>query len=362
MKTIMKEGKYMAKAMGMRVTQDINMEGRVQIDMMIHMMKEKKLSSYTLNAVSYTFLGQQKEDVQYSIIKSLQFGDSHSRKRIATYCLKDAYLPLRLFEKFKCMFNYVEMARVTGVSINFLLKRGQQIKVLSQLYRKAKVYNMVVPVNKSFKKKGDEIGYQGAYVLDPKCGFYTNPIATLDFASLYPSIMIAHNLCYSTMIDKKGIQSLGLKEGEDYFKTPTDEPYYFIKQHRRKGLLPIILEDILTARRKAKRDLADAEDKKSKATTEQERQDWDSLVGVYDGRQLALKVSANSVYGFTGAQVGALPCLQIAGTVTAVGRRMIDATRNWVIEYFNKKNGFEADADVIYGDTDSVMINFGVES
>lgn len=92
-KTVMKEGKYLAKAMGMRTTQDINMEGRVQIDMMIHMMKEKKLSSYTLNAVCYQFLGEQKEDVQYNIIKDLQNGDSFDRKRIAAYCLKDAILP-----------------------------------------------------------------------------------------------------------------------------------------------------------------------------------------------------------------------------------------------------------------------------
>lgn len=60
--------------------------------------------------------------------------------------------------------------------------------------------------------------------------------------------------------------------------------------------------------------------------------------------------------------MGALPCLQIAGAVTAIGRQMIDFTRNWVMNHFTKKNGYEADADVIYGDTDSVMINFGVES
>lgn len=196
-------------------------------------------------------MNEQKEDVHYSIIKSLQNGDEHSRKRIATYCLKDCYLPLRLFEKMKCMFNYVEMARVTGVPLNFLLKRGQQIKVLSQLYRKTKNHDMIVPVNRSFKKKNGDIGYQGAYVLDPKNGFYKNPIATLDFASLYPSIMIAHNLCYSTMIDTSSLKKYDYKEDEDYMKTPTDEPYYFIKQKRRKGLLPIILEDLLGARKKS---------------------------------------------------------------------------------------------------------------
>ena len=79
------------------------------------------------------------------------------------------------------------MARVTGVTLNFLLKRGQQIKVVSQLLRKAKQYNYIMPTERV--KNGDNtIGYEGAYVLDPIPGFYEQPIATLDFASLYPSI------------------------------------------------------------------------------------------------------------------------------------------------------------------------------
>ena len=74
------------------------------------------------------------------------------------------------------------------------------------------------------------------------------------------------------------------------------------------------------------------------------------LQKVLDGRQLALKISANSVYGFTGATVGQLPCLQISSTVTLIGRQMIEKTKNLVIQKFG--------ADVIYGDTDSVMVKF----
>ena len=81
-----------------------------------------------------------------------------------------------------------------------------------------------------------------------------------------------------------------------------------------------------------------------------------------DGRQLALKVSANSVYGFTGAQVGQLPCLEISSSVTAFGRQMIHKTKELVEAHYSRANGFDFDAKVIYGDTDSVMILFGVES
>ena len=93
------------------------------------------------------------------------------------------------------------MARVTGVPLNFLLNRGQQIKVVSQLLRKAKSHNYIMPTER-VKNSTPQIGYEGAQVLDPEPGFYAEPIATLDFASLYPSIMRAHNLCYTTLVKK----------------------------------------------------------------------------------------------------------------------------------------------------------------
>merc|ERR1719240_2038876 len=83
---------------------------------------------------------------------------------------------------------------------------------------------------------------------------------------------------------------------------------------------------------------------------------------VLNGRQLALKISANSVYGFTGATVGQLPCLEISSSVTAFGRQMIDATKAMVEAKYTIQNGFEHDAQVIYGDTDSVMVKFGTDS
>jgi len=336
--TTIKEGQYLSKAMGMRDTKEINIDGRVQLDMMMHMHREHKLSSYSLNNVSFQFLKEQKEDVHYDIIWDLQNGNPDSRRRIAVYCLKDAYLPMKLMEKLMCLYNYTEMARVTGVPINFLFIRGQQIKVASQLYRKAAEVDLLIPTERA---KAPEDKYEGAFVLPPQVAFYRDPIATLDFASLYPSIMMAHNLCYSTLIPNEMLNKL---QPEDYTKTPRGD--YFIKANVRKGLLPIILEELLSARKKAKNELAVATDPFVKA--------------VLDGRQLALKISANSVYGFTGAQIGQLPCLQISASVTAFGQEMIKKTRDMVLEKYCKKNGFEYDAEVIYGDTDSVMVKFGV--
>lgn len=83
---------------------------------------------------------------------------------------------------------------------------------------------------------------------------------------------------------------------------------------------------------------------------------------VQNGRQLALKVSANSVYGFTGAGVGQLPCLPIASSVTSYGRYLLETTRSFVEERFSTAHGYENNAQVVYGDTDSVMVKFGTKT
>lgn len=264
-----------------------------------------------------------------------------------------------------CLVNYTELARVTGIPFNDVLTRGQQIRVISQLYRSAGDEGYLIPAMRS---EGTDEQYEGATVIEPSKGYYDTPIATLDFASLYPSIMMAHNLCYTTLLDKPTIERLKLVEGEDYVQTPNNGEYcrcpcllipdFFVTSNRRKGLLPHVLENLLAARKRAKADLKVEKDPFKRA--------------VLDGRQLALKVgtpdtdgllifqiSANSVYGFTGATVGKLPCLAISTSVTAYGRQMIELTKQEVEKEYCIKNGYAHDARVIYGDTDSVMVKFG---
>ncbi len=341
-KTEVKDTHFSSKAYGTRDTKETTMEGRLQLDMLQVMQRDYKLRSYTLNSVCSHFLGEQKEDVHHSIITDLQNGTDETRRRLAVYCLKDAYLPQRIMDKLMCFINYIEMARVTGIPFNYLLSRGQQIKVISQLYRKAGADGYLIP---ALKSEGSDEAYEGATVIEPERGYYDVPIATLDFASLYPSIMQAHNLCYTTLLDKNIVQSLKLELDKDYVITPNGD--YFVNADTRKGLLPTILEDLLSARKRARAELKNETDPFKRA--------------VLDGRQLALKVSANSVYGFTGATVGKLPCLPISMSVTAYGREMIERTKQEVQDEFNTKNGYEHDAEVIYGDTDSVMVKFGTK-
>ncbi|XP_057550361.1 DNA polymerase delta catalytic subunit isoform X1 [Amaranthus tricolor] len=338
-----KDTTFSSRQYGTRESKEVAIEGRVQFDLLQVMQRDYKLSSYSLNSVSAHFLGEQKEDVHHSIITDLQNGNSETRRRLAVYCLKDAYLPQRLLDKLMFIYNYVEMARVTGVPISFLLSRGQSIKVLSQLLRKAKQKNLVIP---NVKQAGSEQGtYEGATVLEARAGFYEKPIATLDFASLYPSIMMAYNLCYCTLVTPEDIRNLNLPP-ESLNKTPSGET--FVKPELQKGILPEILEELIAARKRAKADLKEAKDPLEKA--------------VLDGRQLALKISANSVYGFTGATVGQLPCLEISSSVTSYGRQMIELTKKLVEDKFTVSGGYEHTAEIIYGDTDSVMVQFGVST
>ncbi|KAK5380408.1 DNA-directed DNA polymerase delta [Exophiala xenobiotica] len=343
LKSVMSQAKdtnFSSKQMGNRDTKATNTNGRIQLDLLQLVQRDHQLRSYTLNSVCAHFLGEQKEDVHHTMITELFNGTPDSRRRLAVYCLKDAYLPQRLMDKLMCLVNYTEMARVTGVPFNYLLSRGQQVKFISQLFRKALEQQLVIP---NLRNEASDEQYEGATVIEPIRGYYDVPVATLDFASLYPSIIQAHNLCYTTLLNKNTIEKLNLKKDEDYIQTPNGD--MFCTANVRKGLLTQILEELLGARKRAKKELAVETDPFKKA--------------VLNGRQLALKISANSVYGLTGATVGKLPCLAIASSTTSYGRQMIEKTKNEVESKYTIANGYSHDAQVIYGDTDSVMVKFG---
>lgn len=336
----MRDTTFQSAAYGKRNNVETTVEGRVIFDMLPYMRRNHKLSSYSLNSVCAEYLGQQKEDVHHSIISDLQNGSDEDRHRLAVYCLKDAALPERLMDKLSVLVNYVEMARVTGVPMSFLISRGQQIKVFSMLLRKCRNENLLVPTLKKSGFQSDDVAYEGATVLEPVKDYYQVPIATLDFASLYPSIMQAYNLCYSTMVDPKDVNKMDPKT---YKKS--ENGHVFVHSSVKKGILPTILSELLAARKQAKKDMKNA-------PTDFER-------AVQNGRQLALKISANSVYGFTGATVGQLPCLPIASSVTSYGRCLLEKTKEYVETNYTVANGYEHDAEVVYGDTDSVMVKFG---
>jgi len=326
--------KLSSSALGDNFLKLLPMSGRFVFDMFHEVKKGYKLDSYSLNNVSKLYLGDQKIDMApKEMFARFVEGDPKKLYEVAEYCIKDTLLPHKLMKKMCILLNLVEMAKATWVPLSFLVERGQQIKVFSQLSKKARELGYMVPTIKYGSLPEEQ--YEGATVLEAQKGAYYTPITALDFEALYPSIMMAHNLCYSTYVmDERrygkipGITYETFNIGNKTYKFAQDVP----------SLLPAILMELKQFRKKAKRDMAAA---------------TGYMKEVYNGKQLAYKVSMNSVYGFTGAGKGILPCVPIASTTTCRGRGMIEETKTYVEANF-------PGAKVRYGDTDSVMVEFDV--
>ena len=321
--------KLSSSALGDNDLKILPMPGRFIFDLFHEVKKGYKLDSYKLDNVSKLYLGDNKIDMPpKEMFARFVEEDPVKLREVAEYCIKDTLLPHRLLSKLSILVNLLEMAKATWVPLCYLVERGQQIKVFSLLTKKAREMGFMVPTI-SWGQYSAE-GYEGATVLEAQKGAYYTPITALDFEGLYPSIMMAHNLCYSSMVmDSKYENIPGVTyETFGFYKFAQDVP----------SLLPSILLELKQFRKQAKKDMA---------------QSTGALKEMYNGKQLAYKVSMNSVYGFTGASKGMLPCVQIASTVTLKGRSMIDETKAYVEKNF-------PGSKVRYGDTDSVMVEFDV--
>lgn len=311
--------------------------GVVQLDMMVAVQADHKLRSNKLNAVASHFLGDQKEDMPYDMIVPCFDGSDVERRRLVTYCVKDALLPYQLACKLNTVIGLVEGVRVRGITMQWLVLRGQGVSVISGIKRYSNKYGFIWPVlDQTFSDEQ----FPGGAVLEPVRGYYNEPVVVEDFKGLYPSIIRAHNLCYSTLITKEQADKM---DPNDYTCSPMGA--YFVKPHVFPGILPALLTDWTNERDAVKKRMKQVQDP--------------FLRNVLDGRQLGIKVSSNSVYGFTGARIGKLPCLAISCSVTAFGREMIGTCKQVVETHCTVANGWPADAETLYGDTDSVMVRFG---
>ena len=321
-------------AMGFNKLFEIKTTGRTTLDLLLYMKTNYKLSKYTLNAVATQFVGDQKEDIAHADIYRYFDQGPEERAKYCSYCVQDCALPLQIAAKLAVVEDYVQTARVQWTQLSDLVSRGQQIRVFNMLHKYAHQQGYVI--DKEPRKAGDASeeggeGYEGATVLSPTPGYYQTPVATLDFASLYPSIMRAHNLCYTTRWPHAAAPP-------EWLGSETHGTCTFITDERFRGVLPSMLDDLLRERKETKRLMATEADPTRRA--------------LLDKKQQAQKVSANSVYGFTGAvERGMYPCADVARTVTWCGRDYIARTRAIVEQRY--------DLRVIYGDTDSVMVDMG---
>lgn len=372
--TTLKKKYTHTKQRGGQESWDAWIEGRDWMDVYRVVMTDHKLRSYKLDNVCSELLGTKKIHIAYDDIPKYQ-QTPEGREFLAQYCVKDAWLPCQIIVKRCKLVNALQMSQVTGVPLTDILHRGQQIRTLLLMLQFVKARCRKDPEHprwylpdESAKKPPPIDGFEGAVVIRPLPGFYQTPVVTLDFASLYPSIMRAYNMCFSTLVpnlaearrrnltwteethnikdpedpnypEVRPVRSFDYPEGGKFEYVTRETDVSFVTSKKRVGILPEILEQLLSERKRVK---------KLRKKFSEKSMDY----AVLDGRQLALKVCANSVYGFTGAGMGYLGEKRIASSVTRVGRGMANHTK-WMCEDRYKDHGLQ----IVYGDTDSVFAN-----
>lgn len=327
----------------------VKIAGLVPIDMYTVCKDKMSLSDYKLNTVASKCLGAQKDDVSYKEIPALYREGPRGRARVGHYCVIDSVIVMDLLRFFMTHVEITEIAKLSRIPVRRILCDGQQIRIFSCLLDVASRENYILPVSSNNASEG----YQGATVIDPTPGFYNLPVLVVDFASLYPSIIQAHNLCYSTLLLPQDLHKHPHLTPGDYetFHLASGT-VHFVKPHVANSFLSRLLTAWLKKRKEIRARLAECRD--------------DALRVILDKQQLAIKVTCNSVYGFTGVASGLLPCVRIAETVTFVGRRMLGASMDLVntlsMERLEEIHGGPleraegAALQVIYGDTDSLFV------
>lgn len=337
----LKSSTFSSSAYGSSSFEKLCIPGRINFDILVYLRREYKEDSYKLDYIAEKYLGENKNPVTAQMMfEYFESGDPDKIRIVAEYCIQDTLLPQRLVDKLNILQNQLSMSNISCVPIKFINERGQTIKVFSLILKEARNQNYLIPTFFNYDSNKDESedeekSFVGATVKTPLVGAYVDPITVSDFASLYPSIMRAHNLCYTTIVlddsylNLPGVEYL-VKEWEDpptkKNPEPTKHKYTFVQNDA--GLCPGILKNLVESRIKYKKLMKDATDPFIKE--------------VYNKCQNAVKVTMNSVYGFLAAPL--LKCKPIAATVTTIGREMIEQTSNFIESHY--------DASVtVYGDS-----------
>lgn len=397
-----------SSALGENILRFPDTPGRVLIDMYKFVQKDYALDSYKLDDVSTLFLYKEKANVPPQEIFMKQHGSNKDRKDVAMYCILDCILPINLMIKLDVIQKNAAMSNVCKVPMNFLFTRGQGIKLFSLvLYYAHNIFDNDILLINTRGKKSESTGYEGAIVFEPVKGFHTTPTAVGDFNSLYPNSMIARNISHDTIVDsaspyalEDGSPNFDLLHEKGYktFTVEYEDNVYVDDEHLnedgslndsansvyknlnyvknkgwmgtipkkctfvqsdsyRTGLLPEILKMLLKARKDIRKKIAVETDPFHK--------------NVLDTMQLAYKITANSLYGQTGAATSKIFRKEVAASTTAIGRSMVLTARRvfeslagQAIEipdrYDNNKKiiVYIKSAETRAGDTDSCMTSW----
>ncbi len=280
-----------------------------------------KTDSYKLNNVAEELLGERKDDVDVENLANVWDNDPQRLEEFCRYNLQDAVLTYNLF--FRLLPNMEEMVKLIGLSIFDLTRMS--FSQLDEWYiiKMCHQYNEMILNKPGYHQTNERMTrrFKGAFVFQPSPGFYKD-IAVFDFRSLYPSIIVSHNIGLSSL-------NCDCEECKKELVPLEGHKLWFCKN--KKGFIPSILENLITRRARVKEIL-----KKDKNNV------------LLQARSEALKVLANAFYGYLGFYSARWYCYDCGNSVTAYGRYYI----NKVIKSA-EENGFK----VLYGDTDSIFLS-----
>ncbi|KAL8733631.1 MAG: hypothetical protein Q9166_002041 [cf. Caloplaca sp. 2 TL-2023] len=337
---------------GFNHTSTIRVTGRHIINIWRAMRGELNLLQYTMENVVFHLLHRRVPHYPYRDLTKWYASDKpKGLARVVDYYVSRVQLDLEILDRNELVPRTSEQARLLGVDFFSVFSRGSQFKVESLMFRIAKPENFLLP---SPSRK--QVGQQNALeclplVMEPQSAFYNSPLLVLDFQSLYPSVMIAYNYCYSTFLGRvvswRGQNKMGFT---DYQRDPrllelfkghvniAPNGMMYVKPDMRKSLLAKMLGEILETRVMVKSGMkVDKDDK--------------TLQRLLNNRQLALKLIANVTYGYTSASFsGRMPCSEIADSIVQTGRETLE--KAIALIHSVEKWG----AEVVYGDTDSLFV------
>lgn len=337
---------------GFTHTSTVRITGRHTINIWRAMRSELNLLQYTMENVVFHLLHRRIPHYTFSTLTRWFRSDKpRDLAKALDYFLTRTQLDLEILDANELIPRTSEQARLLGVDFFSVFSRGSQFKVESLMFRIAKPESFVL-VSPSRK----QVGAQNALeclplVMEPMSSFYTSPLLVLDFQSLYPSIVIAYNYCYSTCLGRvtswRGTNKMGFA---DFKRTPgllelvkdkiniAPNGMMYVKPEMRKSLLAKMLGEILETRVMVKSGMkVDKDDR--------------TLQQLLNNRQLALKLIANVTYGYTSASFsGRMPCSEIADSIVQTGRETLEKAIALIhsVEQWG--------AEVVYGDTDSLFV------
>ena len=338
---------------GFNHTSTIRVTGRHMINIWRAMRSELNLLQYTMENIAFHTLHRRMPHFSFSdLTKWYRSNQPRDRAKVIEYFLSRVQVDLEILKQNELIPRTSEQARLLGVDFYSVFSRGSQFKVESLMFRIAKPENYIL-VSPSRKQVGQQNALECLpLVMEPQSAFYTSPVLVLDFQSLYPSVMIAYNYCYSTFLgrvvqwrgqNKMGFTDFKRESGllellkDDMNIAPNGIMY--AKPNIRKSLLAKMLGEILETRVMVKSGMkVDKEDK--------------TLQRLLNNRQLALKLIANVTYGYTSASFsGRMPCSEIADSIVQTGRETLE--KAIALIHSVERWG----AEVVYGDTDSLFVH-----